>query len=315
MFLRELNQRSDTVLQALRQQENSAPFSLTDNQHIYCVDWKEPNHHCFVWSQWEWSEGTKCCARTDTHTHTLLQNDFSRVKRQLLGLTCRFYGCLSHNLPMMHFICTWWVFNCIYNSIWNSCKHDCNAALSCSPFPLLFRVLLCTAHMQACTVIRFSLLRFVPLRELLSDCRATAIPADRGAKHLSCSFSLLSLCLELKRLLNSYLFFLQHLFSWTLDSRLTADLWFPTYVTDALLALTLIHSMSSSLFFLYPLSLFSPLSFLFITGAPLCIVDGFPQNWPRLSLSRADQQLSETLSEGRPQLKGMCAFSFVSLTL
>lgn len=255
------------------------------------------------------------CTHRHTHTHTLLQNDFSRVKRQLLGLTCRFYGCLSHDLPMMHFICTWWVFNCIYNSIWNSCKHDCNAALSCSPFPLLFRVLLCTAHMQACTVIRFSLLRFVPLRELLSDCRATAIPADRGAKHLSCSFSLLSLCLELKRLLNSYLFFLQHLFSWTLDSRLTADLWFPTYVTDALLALTLIHSMSSSLFFLYPLSLFSPLSFLFITGAPLCIVDGFPQNWPRLSLERADQQLSETLSEGRPQLKGMCAFSLVSLTL
>lgn len=249
------------------------------------------------------------------HTHTTPKSFFKGQNPQLLGLTCRFYRCLSHDLPMMHFICTWWVFNCIYNSIWNSCKHDCNAALSCSPFPLLFRVLLCTAHMQACTVIRFSLLRFVPPRELLSDCWATAIPADRGAKHLSFSFSLLSLCLELKRLLNSYLFFLQHLFSWTLDSRLTADLWFPTYVTDALLALILIHSMSSSLFFLYPLSLFSPLSFLFITCAPLCIVDGFPQNWPRLSLERADQQLSETLSEGRPQLKGMCAFSFVSLTL
>lgn len=129
----------------------------------------------------------------------------------------------------------------------------------------LFRDLLTTAHTQVCTVIRFSQSRFVPASRLLV---------------------LLDLPLSLSETL------------WPTDLDAANVYSFPLFLSlfvDSP-AFTPLHPRSETVLYHFSSSLFSAIFLLLFC----CIPDGLPPIWPWLSLWRAVQHLSETLSKGRP---------------
>ncbi len=162
--------------------------------------------------------------------------------------------------------------------------------------------------MQVCTVIRFPS-RFVPLSELflrppshhrsLSGFWSVTISADRGAKHSSWAFSF---GLQLQRLLNSRLCFSHSSYfplCWTIICTLSVN-----YELLILLISCFLFPLFFSLFS-FPFCCLST----FWPCCTSCISDGLPSIWPWLSFWRAVQHLSETFSEGRPQLRHVCAFN------
>lgn len=179
--------------------------------------------------------------------------------------------------------------------------------VSCSPFPLslpFFRVCQAhTAHLQVCTVIRFSLSRFVPRSKrslsppsshcFLSGCWSVTIPVGPGEKYSFQAFSH-----DLQAAEHSSVF------------------------TTVVIPLSLIWSLTFNSVFWFHYSftffLFSPFSFSLHSFLPFClyaffpflhVLDGLSPIWPWLSLWRPIQQLSETFSEGRQQLRHVCNFN------
>lgn len=131
------------------------------SSQLLSVSWKEPSHLCLVWSQREGWEDIKW----NTHAHT--NQNGQRGHLGVFDLAVLFLmKCMSHYLQMMYF-CSLQILSSFHLHWYGYLLVQLTA--SYSPFHLslpLFRVHLTTAHMQVCTVIRFSQSRFVPPSEL-----------------------------------------------------------------------------------------------------------------------------------------------------
>ncbi len=192
----------------------------------------------------------------------------------------------------------------------------CDATVTCSPFLMslpLFRVLLTTAHMQVCTVIRFSPSRFVPPNKLFlcppsthrspTACWSVTIPADLRGKLQFPSWFVASEAAEL-----SSLIFPQHFpLYWTLICTLLVNYGFLISLLPFLFFLSSVLKHPPCPLVSSPLYNFSSSAVpLCLPCCTSCISDGLPPIWPRLSLWRAVQHLSETFSEGRTQQRHVC---------